>query len=158
MRIYLANRLREVLLNGTFIANTNFKAQIEHTTFEEATHQIANLNTIALLTFHINYYLQGVNDVFEGGDLIIKDKFSFDMPSLQNENDWTQLKQIFLNQAERFIQNVEQFNEDELNQPFANEKYGSLQRNIDAMIEHCYYHLGQVVLIRKLIKDNYKIQ
>ena len=76
------------------------------------------------------------------------------MPLLQNENDWTQMKQNFLNQAERFIQNIEQFNEDELNQPFANEKYGSLQRNIDAMIEHCYYHLGQMVLIRKLIKDN----
>jgi uncharacterized damage-inducible protein DinB len=158
MSIYLANRLREVLLNGIFIANTNFKAQIENTTFEEATHQIADLNTIALLTFHINYYLQGVNEVFEGRDLTIKDQFSFDMPSLQNENDWTQLKQMFLNQAERFIQHVEQITDDQLNQPFVNEKYGTLQRNIDAMIEHSYYHLGQIVLIRKLIKGNSKIQ
>jgi hypothetical protein len=25
--------------------------------------------------------------------------------------------------------------------------------NIDAMIEHCYYHLGQIVLIKKLLKN-----
>jgi hypothetical protein len=40
-----------------------------------------------------------------------------------------------------------------MQQPFVNEKYGSLQRNIDAMIEHSYYHLGQIVLIRKIIAN-----
>jgi hypothetical protein len=149
----LANRLREVLLSGTFIANTNFKAQLEDIDFKNATKQIHELNTIALLTFHINYYLEGVNAVFDGKDLIIKDDFSFDMPNIASENDWHNLIAKFLTNSEKFISHVEKFTEEEMQQPFVNEKYGSLQRNIDAMIEHSYYHLGQIVLIRKIIAN-----
>jgi hypothetical protein len=43
--------------------------------------------------------------------------------------------------------------EEKLNQVFVDEKYGTYQRNIDAMIEHAYYHLGQIVLIKKMIND-----
>ena len=35
---------------------------------------------------------------------------------------------------------------------FVDEKYGSYERNLDVMIEHCYYHLGQVMLIKKLFR------
>lgn len=28
---------------------------------------------------------------------------------------------------------------------------GTFLRNMDAMIEHAYYHLGQIVLIKKLL-------
>jgi len=38
-----------------------------------------------------------------------------------------------------------------LNEIFVNEKYGTYLRNIEAVIEHSYYHLGQIVLIKKLI-------
>jgi hypothetical protein len=46
---------------------------------------------------------------------------------------------------------VEQFPDEKLDEAFVDEKYGTWQRNIDAMIEHCYYHLGQITLIRKMI-------
>ena len=38
-----------------------------------------------------------------------------------------------------------------LEEPFVDEKYGTYLRNIEAVIEHSYYHLGQISLIRKLI-------
>lgn len=41
---------------------------------------------------------------------------------------------------------------EKLNLPFVNEKYGTYLRNIDGLIEHSYYHLGQITLIKKLIK------
>jgi hypothetical protein len=37
---------------------------------------------------------------------------------------------------------------------FVDEKYGTYLRNIEAMIEHSYYHLGQIVLIRKILSGN----
>ena len=61
----IANRLREVLLNGKWIANTNFKEQILSVSWEQAIQKVGNLNTIALLTFHINYYLAGLLNVFK---------------------------------------------------------------------------------------------
>lgn len=147
----LANRLREVLLNGKWIANTNFKEQITNTTWQQAIERVENLNTIALLTFHINYYLKGLLNVFEGGNLEIRDKYSFDMPEISCEKDWLNLVNEFISNAEKFIHHVEKMDELLLLQPFVKEEYGSYLRNIEAQIEHGYYHLGQISLIKKLI-------
>ena len=151
MNIDLANRLKEVLLNGKWIANTNFKEEITNISWEQAIEKVETLNTIALLTFHVNYYIKGLLNVFEGGNLEIKDKFSFDMPEITSEKDWLQLVDEFVNNAEKFIDHVEKMDNNLLNQPFVNEAYGSYERNIEAQIEHSYYHLGQVSLIKKLI-------
>ena len=44
----------------------------------------------------------------------------------------------------------------DLDNDFADKKYGSIRRNINVLIEHSYYHLGQMVLIQKMIKSNDK--
>jgi uncharacterized damage-inducible protein DinB len=150
MKKDLANRLREVLLNGKWIANSNFKEQITSISWEQAIEKFENLNTIALLTFHVNYYLKGILKVFEGGNLEIKDKFSFDMPVITSETDWLNLVDEFLSNAEKFISHVEKMDDNLLTQPFVKEEYGSYLRNIEAQIEHSYYHLGQVSMIKKL--------
>jgi hypothetical protein len=150
----IANRLREVLLDGKWIANTNFKEQILSVSWEQAIQKVGNLNTIALLTFHINYYLAGLLNVFNGGKLEIKDKYSFDLPEIRSEKDWNKLVNDFLSNSEMFVKQVEQMDESMLDQPFAEEKYGSYLRNIEGVIEHSYYHLGQVSLIRKMIVQN----
>lgn len=148
----LSNRLREVLINGQWIAHTNFKAQITSVTWEQATQKIGNLNTIAILTFHVCYYLKGLQNVFEGGTLDIKDKFSFDMPDINSEADWNALVIEFLITAEKFISYVDSMDETMLNGPFVKEEYGTYLRNIEAQIEHSYYHLGQISLIKKLLQ------
>lgn len=147
----LANRLREVLLDGKWIANTNLKEQLTSVSWQQAIQKVENLNTIALLTFHINYYLKGLVHVFEGGNLEIKDQYSFDMPEITSESDWNNLVNEFLINAENFINHVEQMDDNLLNQPFVKEEYGSYSRNIEAQIEHSYYHLGQISLLKKLI-------
>jgi len=154
----IANRLREVLLNGKWIANTNFKEQILSVSWEQAIQKVGNLNTIALLTFHINYYLQGILNVFNGGQLEIRDKYSFNLPEIKSETDWNALVNDFINNSEMFANKVEQMADSMFDQPFLDEKYGSYLRNIEGVIEHSYYHLGQVSLIRKMIiqKQNLK--
>ena len=151
--LVIANRLREVLLNGKWIANTNFKEQILSISWEQAIQKIGNLNTIALLTFHINYYLGGLLIVFNGGKLEIRDKYSFDLPEIKSEKDWNKLVSEFLSNSEMFANKIEQMEESMLDQPFVDEKYGSYLRNIEGVIEHSYYHLGQVSLIRKMIEQ-----
>ncbi|GJM60571.1 DinB family protein [Persicobacter diffluens] len=149
----LASRLKEVLTEGEWVTGTNFKAQIEKLSWQQATHTVAELNTIADLTFHIRYYLKGVGDVLDGGPLKIHDQYSFDYMGVEEEEDWQQLRNDFLQEADRFISLVEQMPEAQLSAPFVEEKYGSWERNINVMIEHVYYHLGQVVLIRKLMGE-----
>ena len=149
--LVIANRLREVLLNGHWIANTNYKEQLSNVSWEQATQKVQSLNTIAALTFHINYYLEGLLQVFNGGRLEISDKYSFDLPPIRSEADWNKLVNGLLSNAESFANQVENFSDDMLDMPFVDEKYGTYLRNIEGVIEHCYYHLGQISLIKKMI-------
>ncbi|MGD1318822.1 DUF1572 domain-containing protein [Chryseobacterium sp. 2R14A] len=152
----LAKRFREVLLDGKWIANTNFKDQLVDVTWEQATTKIDSLNTIAMLAFHIDYYIAGLINVFEGGDLEIRDKYSFDLPPIENEEQWETLKDKLWDDAEKFALLLEQMPDSKMNEVFVDEKYDTYLRNIDGMIEHCYYHLGQITLIKKLILSKHK--
>lgn len=150
----IASRLREVFLNGYWIANTNYKEQILNINWQQATQKVGNLNTISALTYHINYYLAGLLSAFEKGKLEISDKFSFDLPPINSEQDWNNLLLDFLGNAEKFADQVEQMEDSLFDQPFVDEKYGTFLRNIEGVIEHAYYHLGQISLIKKMISNN----
>ena len=104
------------------------------------------------MTFHIHYYISGVANVINGGSLDIKDKFSFDSPPIKSNEDWQNLVNQFCSDSENFILLVENMTDDQLEESFVDEKYGTYYRNIDVMIEHTYYHLGQILLIKKQIK------
>jgi uncharacterized damage-inducible protein DinB len=146
----IAKRAREVFLNGTWIANTNYKHQLAGLDWELATAEFNSLNSIALLAQHIHYYIRGVKAVFKGGGLDIKDKYSFDFPPIKSQNDWEAFLSTFWGDAEEFASLIEKMPNEQLSEVFVDEKYGSYQRNIEALIEHSYYHLGQIVLIRKM--------
>ncbi len=150
----IANRFREVLLNGKWIANTNYKDQLSSITWEQANHKIGSLNTIAALTYHINYYVAGVLNVFEGGKLEISDKYSFDSPSVDSKEAWENLRNDLISNSEKFARHIESMSTETLESTFVDEKYGTYRRNIEGMIEHSYYHLGQISLIKKLIVDS----
>ncbi|MDW8852052.1 DUF1572 domain-containing protein [Flavobacterium sp. MMLR14_040] len=149
----IANRFREIILNGTWVANTNYKHQLENLDWKIAVTPIKNLNTISVLAQHINYYINGINNVFKGGTLDIKDKFSFDFPEINSQTEWETFLSKFWNETETFASFVEKMSDEQLDQVFVDEKYGTYNRNIEAMIEHSYYHLGQIVLIKKLLTE-----
>ncbi|WNJ18322.1 hypothetical protein [Pontibacter sp. G13] len=149
----LAQRYREVILDGKWIANTNFQDQLADVTWEESIQQVATLNTLAALTFHIGYYTAGLNQVFAGGDLEIRDRFSFDFSPIESPQDWDQLRNQLWTGAAEFVEHLERMPESQLSEGFVKPEYGTYLRNIEGMIEHAYYHLGQVVLIKKLIRQ-----
>lgn len=150
----IANRVREVLLNGHWIANTNYKEQIQSVSWRQASQKIENLNSIAMLTYHINYYVAGILQVFNGGLLEIRDIYSFDAPAITSKTAWENLMNEFLSNAEKFVVSIEKIEDQKLDTVFVDEKYGTYLRNIEGVIEHSYYHLGQISLIRKLILTN----
>lgn len=152
----LAKRFREVVLDGKWIANTNFKDQLSDVTWHQANTKIADLNTIAMLTFHIDYYIAGILNVFEGGELEIKDQFSFDFPPIEHQEQWEKLLNKLWRDSEKFATLLEQIPDSKLNEVFVDEKYDTYLRNIDGMIEHAYYHLGQIALIKKMILFKHK--
>jgi uncharacterized damage-inducible protein DinB len=146
----LASRFKEVLLDGKWVANTNYAELLTPITKEQATKKIGSLNTIATLTQHINYYIYGVLQVLQGGDLEIRDAFSFNFPEIETEKQWEHIKLTLLTNAEQFAEQLKNISNKQLESPFVDIKYGSYKRNINGMIEHCYYHLGQIMMLYKL--------
>ncbi|MEL6864241.1 MAG: DinB family protein [Bacteroidota bacterium] len=149
----IAKRFREVLLDGRWIANTNYKELLSDLSWQQATTPIGSLNTIAALTFHIDYYIGGVLQVFEGGSLDIRDKYSFDLPPIRSQADWEKLVHQLWQHSERFAQHIESMSEEQLLAPFVKAQYGDYLRNIEGMIEHCYYHMGQIAILKKMILE-----
>ncbi len=149
----LAMRFREVILNGTWIANTNYKNELSGLDWEIAVTKVGSLNTISLLAQHVHYYINGINNVFSAGTLDIKDKYSFDFPVIHSQQEWDDFLARFWKDAEVFAVFVDDIQDEDLSKVFTDEKYGTFQRNIECMIEHAYYHLGQIVLLKKLISE-----
>lgn len=146
----LANNLRQVYFGGNWTAS-NLKDQLEGVTLEIATKKVNELNTILALTFHIHYYLKGTMAVLKGGDLTIRDKYSFDHPNLQSETEWQEFQTTMWNEAKEFISLIEKLDDHTLETFLAEEKYGTYFRNLAGIIEHTHYHLGQIAIVKKLV-------
>jgi hypothetical protein len=73
---------------------------------------------------------------------------------MESQQDWENFLTKFWKDTEEFASLIEQMPDEKLNTVFVDAKYGTYQRNIDAMIEHSYYHLGQIVLIKKALLKN----
>lgn len=151
MNADLPSRLKEVLLEGHWIANTNFQEELRNTTWQQAVARVEGLNTVAALTYLVHYYFSGLLEVFNGRELLIKDNYSFEMPEVKSELDWQRMVEDFVETSNRFIEKVASLSEAQLSSTFVKPEYGTYARNIEAQIEHAYYHLGQISLIRKLL-------
>lgn len=148
----IAKHFREVYFGGNW-AGSNFKDVLAGVTWEQATTQVYSLNTIATLVFHANYYVTAVLKVLRGGPLNAKDEYSFDYPPISSPEDWENMLSRVRAEAETFANLVEQLPEDRLWENFTDEKYGNYYRNLHGIIEHCHYHLGQIVLVKKILSQ-----
>ncbi len=149
----IAKHFRDVHFGGNWTA-INLKGQLTDLSFKEANTEVKGLNSIAKLTYHIQYYYVGAMKVLEGGSLDIKDKFSFDCPSIENQADWESFLEEMWSNAEKFAKLVEQIPDDQMNEHFEDEKYGNHFRNLHGIIEHSHYHLGQIVVQKKMLRNS----
>lgn len=143
--------MEAVLLNGQWIAHTNLQNEANLLSMEMAQKKVHGLNTALELIFHIRYYSEGIAEVLNGGPLSIKDAYSFHAPTMNSEEDWQAFKDRLEQSSKALIQLVSQMPEESWDLDFADGTYGSIEKNIEGFVEHAYYHLGQLRLIRKLL-------
>jgi len=150
--VQVAKQLRDVYFGGNW-TTSNLKQHLADVTWQQATTQVYSLNTIATLTYHLNYYVAGVAKVLAGGPLELKDANSFAHPPIRSEEDWQQFLANIWKDAEYFAQQIEQLPDEQLDTIFVDEKYGNYYRNLHGIIEHIHYHLGQIVVVKKIILE-----
>ena len=147
----LAKRFSDVILNNSWVANNSYQNQLIDLPLEVVLFKYQSLHSIAALTQHVHYYIAGILNVFNGGNLDIKDIYSFDFPPIHTIEQWHTFLAVFWTDAASFTQKLEEMDENTLNSIFVKKEYGTYHFNINTLIEHSYYHLGQIVLIKKLI-------
>ncbi|MGO4291521.1 DinB family protein [Chitinophaga sp. RAB17] len=148
----LSKHFRDVHFGGNW-TSVNLKDTLADINWKQATTKVYDLNTIAVLVFHINYYVSAILKVLQGQPLNAHDKFSFDLPPITTEEGWQQLVSKALTAAEELALQIENLAEAKLDQDFDNPKYGNYYRNLLGVIEHTHYHLGQISLIKKIVKE-----
>ena len=148
----IAKQIREVHFGSNW-TDVNLQDTLKGLTWQQSITKVHDFNTIAALVYHINYFTVAVVKVLEGGPLTSSDKYSFDLPPVQSEEDWEILKNKNWKDAERLAELVENFPAARLEEDFTDKKYESYYKNFQGIIEHGHYHLGQIVLIKKVVQQ-----
>lgn len=149
----IAKNVREVHFGGNWTWSY-LKEHLTDVTWQEATTKVYSFNTIAALVYHTNYFVSAVLNVLQGEPLDAHDKYSFDHPPINSQEDWEKLLDKTWADAESVASLIEELPESKLWEVFTDEKYGTYYRNLHGIIEHTHYHLGQIVLIKKLLQQN----
>lgn len=146
----MAKNFRDVINGGNWTW-VNMKETLADVTWQQAITQVYSFNTIATLVNHTMYYVSGVLTVLQGGQLTTKDELSFTHPPINSQQDWEGMLNKAWADVEQFALLVEQLSDEKFFETFTDEKYGNYYRNIAGIIEHNHYHLGQIVLIKKIL-------
>jgi len=149
---HIAKHYREIHFGGTWTAS-NLKDNLKDIPWQQATTKVQSFNTILALVYHINYYTAVALNYIETGVLNGSDKVSFDHPPVASKEDWDKVLDKLWSDAEKFSAVIEQLSEEQLLDFFSEEKYGNYYRNISGIIEHSHYHLGQIVILKKIIQQ-----
>jgi uncharacterized damage-inducible protein DinB len=154
----LGKRFRDVILNNSWVANNSFMNQLSDLSLEMAQYKFPEIHTISELAQHVHYYVAGVLNVLKGGNLEIRDAYSFDFKPLDDQEAWNNFLFAFWRDAAVFAEEVERMDDSQLDAVFVKKEYGTYHFNINTLIEHSYYHLGQIILIKKLISSKFPTQ
>jgi len=75
------------------------------------------------------------------------------MSKIGSESDWQNLIQSFVSNSQNIVEKIIAISDGQWSEPFVKEEYGSYERNIEGLIEHSYYHFGQISLLLKLLGE-----
>lgn len=148
----LAKQMREVYFGGNW-TSVCFKAVLAEVPWQQAQVSVAGCNSVATLFCHASYYVRVLGEVLRGEPLTAKDEYSFAVPPIGSQEEWLALQQAMWQAAEQTAALMEAADDAILETPFTHERYGSYYRNMAGIIEHLHYHLGQIVIVLRVMAN-----
>jgi uncharacterized damage-inducible protein DinB len=150
---HIAQHIIEVF-DGDNWTDVNMKDTLRDINFKDATTITkASYNTIAALVYHIAFYNEIVLQRLRGINPAISSANGFDLPTIKNENDWQQIKQRCFQSAHELAAAVIKLPEEKLGE-LTITGHSTHYKTLHGAVEHVHYHLGQIVLLKKLVKNH----
>lgn len=148
----ISTHLKEAF-EGNNWSEVNVRDTVKDITFPEAvTKTKASPNTIAALLYHMTFYNKAVHERLLGREPQINAANGFDMPPLTSEADWEHVKNEAFSAAEKLAEAICIFPDEKLMDQVPPGK-GSFYKKFHGVIEHNYYHLGQIVILKNLLRN-----
>ena len=145
----LARHIREIHFGNNW-SDSDMKMVLKDVTWQQAmATPIPNANSIAVLVFHMNFYLNYVHKHIQEIKYVFEHEDSFKVPAIHSESDWQTLLQKTWADAEAFAQTVEKLSVGDDFYQVIPPNHNSFYKNIHGVVEHNHYHLGQIVLLKK---------
>lgn len=146
----IAMHIKEVY-EGNNWTDVNIADTIKDINWRQAQQQTTgSSNTIASLLHHLYYWNGILMQRINGINPSIPDANGYDVGELKNENDWNTLKEKTHQSFIQLADAVKTFPEEKLSEPYAAGK-SSYYKNFQGIVEHAHYHLGQMVILKKLL-------
>jgi hypothetical protein len=131
----------------------NIKKTLQDVTVQEANSETAaSTNTIATLLHHLTYWNRVMIQRIIGIVVVVPDANGFDMSAIHTEEEWDLLKEDSVRSAHELATAVISFDENLLTSPILPE-HASAYKNLQGSCEHIHYHLGQIVILKQLIRS-----
>ena len=134
--------------NWTDVAITDVLSDISYS--QAATVTAASKNSIAALAHHLLYWNKIIMQRMLGENPFVPDSNGFDVGKLATEEDWhklvADLHQSFIDLSNA----IRNFPENRLKDLTKSGK-STIESNIYGIIEHAYYHLGQMMILKNLL-------
>lgn len=130
----------------------NLKSTLEGITFEEASQTTpASANTIAGLVHHLAFWNRVMAQRSRGEKVEIPESNGFDNSPLTNEDHWQSLKQDCFKSGKVLAEAISSLSNEQLQQAIL-PGYPSAYKSLQGAVEHVDYHLGQIVILKQLIR------
>lgn len=131
----------------------NIQKTLEDVSFEEAVRVTPiSPNSMAMLLHHLTFYnevvLQRLLDLY----IPIPQSNGFDLTPVTSEEQWQRLQHKNLQSAHALAEGILQFPINRLFELTANGKT-TFYKNLHGVAEHAHYHLGQITMLKKLIRS-----
>lgn len=146
----IATHINDVY-NGENWTDVNIANTLSDVTWQQAQQQTAaSKNTIASLLHHLYYWNGVMMERAKGNNPSVPGSNGFDAGELKNEDDWNDLKEKAHQSFVQLADAVKNFPAEKL---FETSPTGrsSYYKNFQGMVEHAHYHLGQMVILKKLL-------
>ncbi len=147
----IAKNLREVHFGGNW-TGANLKDKLADVSWQQANQQVGELHSIATLVTHMDYYIAATLRALQGGALEASDEFSFQGPTIETAADWERRLDRTWANANQLADLIEQLPDSRLTQDFFESRNGTYYRCLQGLVEHCYYHVGQISLIKTMLQ------
>lgn len=140
--------------NWTEVNIANTLADLSY--IEAAASTPASVNTIASLLHHISFWNRAVAQRALGIVPAVGADNGFAMAEIQNEAEWKALQEDNIRSAEELATAIRLFDQEKLALPLL-PGHSSAYKNFQGQVEHVHYHLGQMVMIKKFLRNKPQI-